>query len=170
MSDEEKNRPEAPESTHSGPPENSEISGEIVVPDKDAPAPPAELPPVSVKPDPEPDAAPGHGHAPAAGEGKHFFDHKKNVDLVLNIFYAGSALLVVIGLMAQFLHWPYHPHSAFADNVEFAAGPTFNNGGFETTIPAFYCFYGFIACTVLVICATQLRKVLMRREDYYDVQ
>ena len=25
------------------------------------------------------------------------------------------------------------------------------------------------ACTILVILATQLRKVLMRREDYYDV-
>lgn len=32
----------------------------------------------------------------------------------------------------------------------------------------FYGFYGFIACVVLVLAATQMRKLLMREEDYYD--
>ena len=32
----------------------------------------------------------------------------------------------------------------------------------------FYGLLGFIACVVLVLAAKQLRKVLMRPEDYYD--
>ena len=32
----------------------------------------------------------------------------------------------------------------------------------------FYGFFGFIACVVLVLAAKELRRLLMRREDYYD--
>ena len=32
----------------------------------------------------------------------------------------------------------------------------------------FYPLYGFVACVVLVLAATQMRRVLMRGEDYYD--
>ncbi len=32
----------------------------------------------------------------------------------------------------------------------------------------FYSIYGFVACVILVLAATQLRKILMRDEDYYD--
>ena len=32
----------------------------------------------------------------------------------------------------------------------------------------FYAIYGFIACVVLVLAATQMRRVLMKDEDYYD--
>lgn len=32
----------------------------------------------------------------------------------------------------------------------------------------FYGFYGFIACVALVLAATQMRKFVMRDEDYYD--
>jgi len=35
-------------------------------------------------------------------------------------------------------------------------------------LPGFYAIYGFVACVVLVLIATQMRKVLMRDEDYYD--
>jgi len=31
----------------------------------------------------------------------------------------------------------------------------------------FYCLYGFAACVVLVLIAKEMRKVLMRGEDYY---
>ena len=31
----------------------------------------------------------------------------------------------------------------------------------------FYAVYGFIACAILVITATWLRKLIMRGEDYY---
>jgi len=32
----------------------------------------------------------------------------------------------------------------------------------------FYAFYGFVACVVLVLVAKEMRKVVMRGEDYYD--
>lgn len=32
----------------------------------------------------------------------------------------------------------------------------------------FHGLYGFFACVVLVLAAKQLRRVLMRGEDYYD--
>ena len=32
----------------------------------------------------------------------------------------------------------------------------------------FYGAFGFIACVVLVLVAKQLRRVIMRPEDYYD--
>ena len=32
----------------------------------------------------------------------------------------------------------------------------------------FYAIYGFVACVMLVLAATQMRKILMRKEDYYD--
>jgi hypothetical protein len=32
----------------------------------------------------------------------------------------------------------------------------------------FYGFYGFLSCVGLVLAAKQMRKVLKRREDYYD--
>ncbi|HIF05849.1 MAG TPA: hypothetical protein EYQ64_02555 [Gemmatimonadetes bacterium] len=35
-------------------------------------------------------------------------------------------------------------------------------------IPAFYPVYGFVGIVALVFIAKQMRKVLMRPEDYYD--
>ena len=32
----------------------------------------------------------------------------------------------------------------------------------------FHAIYGFVACVVLVLAAKQMRRVLMRREDYYE--
>ena len=95
-------------------------------------------------------------------EKKYFFDHPKNVRLVLRSFYAAAAFLGVLGLLVQFAHWPFHPHPAFDEGAGFA------QGGFEQSIPIFYCLYGFAACVILVLLATQLRKILMRPEDYYD--
>jgi hypothetical protein len=36
-------------------------------------------------------------------------------------------------------------------------------------LPAFYAVYGFVACVLLVLIAKEMRKVIMRKEDYYDV-
>lgn len=35
-------------------------------------------------------------------------------------------------------------------------------------VPNFYGFYGFVGCVVLVLAAAQMRKVIMRDEDYYE--
>lgn len=32
----------------------------------------------------------------------------------------------------------------------------------------FYAVYGFVACVILVLAAKEMRKILMRGEDYYD--
>jgi hypothetical protein len=32
----------------------------------------------------------------------------------------------------------------------------------------FYAIYGFVACVLLVLIAKELRKLLMRKENYYD--
>jgi hypothetical protein len=32
----------------------------------------------------------------------------------------------------------------------------------------FDAFYGFVSCVLLVLVAKQVRKILMRDEDYYD--
>ncbi|MEM9380541.1 MAG: hypothetical protein AAGB93_11380 [Planctomycetota bacterium] len=35
-------------------------------------------------------------------------------------------------------------------------------------IPGFYAIYGFVGCAILVLLAKEMRKVVMRSEDYYD--
>ena len=32
----------------------------------------------------------------------------------------------------------------------------------------FYALYGFVACVLLALLAKEMRKVLIRKEDYYD--
>jgi hypothetical protein len=32
----------------------------------------------------------------------------------------------------------------------------------------FYAIYGFVACVVLVVVATAMRRLVMRAEDYYE--
>jgi hypothetical protein len=39
--------------------------------------------------------------------------------------------------------------------------------GFATVF-GFHALYGFLACVTLVLTAKQLRRVLMRDEDYYE--
>ena len=78
-------------------------------------------------------------------EKEYFFDKPENVKRILKVFYIICGLLV----LADFI---VHRHVSF---------------GWEK-IPAFYAIYGFIACVVLVVLAKQMRKVVMRKEDYYD--
>ncbi len=102
-------------------------------------------------------------HSKPPGERKYYFDHPKNVDKVLRWFFIGCGLLLVADVFVKFFHVPFHHHAAFPEQASFAEG-RFERWGF------FYAFYGFAACVLLVLAATQLRKVLMRREDYYDAR
>ena len=36
------------------------------------------------------------------------------------------------------------------------------------TMFGFYAVYGFVACVLLVLLAKEMRKLLIRKEDYYD--
>ncbi len=74
-----------------------------------------------------------------------FFDKPENISKVLKVFYAICALLVVADFIIH--RHVYHDWE---------------------NIPAFYAIYGFVGCVILVLIAKEMRKVLMRGEDYYD--
>ena len=78
-------------------------------------------------------------------EKQHVFDKPRNVKLVIRLLFAICVLLV----LADFF---VHRHV----------------GHVMETLPGFYAFYGFVACVVLVVLAKEMRKLLMRSEDYYD--
>jgi hypothetical protein len=78
-------------------------------------------------------------------EKTYIFDKQENVDRLLKVFYA---ICILLALADFFVH---------------------RHIGFDwEKIPAFYAIYGFVACVLLVLVAKQMRKVLMRKEDYYD--
>ncbi|HEX19801.1 MAG TPA: hypothetical protein ENG78_03150 [Acidiferrobacteraceae bacterium] len=77
---------------------------------------------------------------------KYIFDKPENVTRLLRGFYFISALLFLLDFIL-------HRHITHSwENV-----------------PGFYVLFGFIACVALVLLAKLMRKVLMRKEDYYDV-
>ena len=75
----------------------------------------------------------------------YLFDKPENVNRLLNGFYVVCAILVI----ADFI---IHRHITMK----------------WENIPAFYAIYGFVACVLLVILAKKMRKIVMRKEDYYD--
>ena len=74
------------------------------------------------------------------------WDKKENVDRLLYGFYAALAILVLLDIVVHRHH--YHPWEALF---------------------GFHAWYGFAACWILVVIAKQMRRVLMKPEDYYDV-
>ena len=79
-------------------------------------------------------------------EKKHFFDKPANVGKLLRIFYVICGLLFILDFII---------HRHIYTNWE--------------KLPGFYAFYGFSAFVVLVVVSHFLRRLLMRKEDYYDV-
>lgn len=75
----------------------------------------------------------------------HMFDDPKNVKLVMYILYAACAVSFLLDFVIH--RHVDHPLEA---------------------VIGFYCIYGFAACVALVLAATEMRKVIMRDEDYYD--
>jgi hypothetical protein len=76
---------------------------------------------------------------------KHLFDDPKNVRRVRQALYVICGLSLVAELVV-------HRHVDHPWEI----------------VPIFYAIYGFAACVILVLAATEMRKVLMRGEDYYD--
>ena len=92
---------------------------------------------------------------PGAPEKEHFFDRPGSLRLVLRIFYALCVLMVAL------------------DGVDFVlqllgVGDLRHAERSWDGWPGFYAAYGFVACVSLVVVAKQLRRILMRKEDYYD--
>ena len=77
---------------------------------------------------------------------KHLFDNPNNVSLLLRVFYTICAVLFILDFVL-------HRHVTHS----------------WENLPGFYAIFGFVACVTLVLIANQMRKVLMRKEDYYDV-
>ena len=78
-------------------------------------------------------------------EKKYFFDKPENIKKVLRIFYSLCAGLLAIDLF-------YHRHILHS----------------WENLWGFYAIFGFIGCVILVLVAREMRKLLMRDEDYYD--
>ena len=87
-----------------------------------------------------------HRSADNEQEKQYLFDKPKNVQRLLRGFYAVCVILFLVDFAVH--RHIYH---------------TWEN------LPAFYAIYGFVACVLLVLVAKEMRKVLMRKEDYYDV-
>ena len=78
-------------------------------------------------------------------EKRHIFDNPRNVKITI---YALVVVCAIAFIADAFVHRHVdHPAEA---------------------IFGFYALYGFFACVALVLVAKELRKVLMRKEDYYD--
>jgi uncharacterized membrane protein len=80
-----------------------------------------------------------------APEPRRWLDEPRNVD---KIYYGLIGLCAVVAAADIF----YHKHVHFEAERLFAA----------------YGLYGFVCCVGLVLAAKELRKLLMRDEDYYD--
>lgn len=74
-----------------------------------------------------------------------FFDKPENIAKIIKVFYVICALLVVADFIVH--RHIYHDWE---------------------NIPAFYAIYGFVGCVILVLIAKAMRKILMKKEDYYD--
>ena len=84
----------------------------------------------------------------AAPDGKSYWlDKPTNVDKVVWAVYITCAILFAIDFMVE-------KHGEGPFEIEHWYG--------------FYGIYGFVACVALVLAAKQLRRILMRSEDYYD--
>jgi hypothetical protein len=75
----------------------------------------------------------------------YWLDDPKAPELIWRVLVAVCVLLTLADLF-------YEKHTHFAFEGWFG----------------FYGFYGFIACVALVVAAKQMRRFLMRDEDYYD--
>lgn len=81
----------------------------------------------------------------AKDEKPHIFDNPRNVRRVIHALIGAC----VLSILAQ-LFIPIHAEHSWE------------------ALFGFYGIYGFVACVLLVLIAKELRKVLMRSEDYYD--
>ncbi len=77
---------------------------------------------------------------------KYLFDNPRNVKILLVLLFGGCLVLVIINFFV-------HKHGQFSWEEQ----------------SGFYAAYGFVACVGLVLASKFiLRKIVKRREDYYD--
>ena len=103
-------------------------------------------PPLRNGSDPAPPPLAPTAHIASPDEAPRVWDDKRNVNRLLHGFYALCVVLVGIDLV-------FHRHIGHP---------------WERVI-AFHAWYGFAACFLLVVIAKAMRRVIVRSEDYYDV-
>lgn len=81
----------------------------------------------------------------ANGKKPYLFDDPRHVKLVVRALLV--VCLLLFGLDAVLHRHVSHPWEAMF---------------------GFYAIYGFVACVLLVLLAKEMRKLVMRREDYYE--
>ena len=91
---------------------------------------------------------------PEQSDKKHYFDAPVKVRKFIRFFIISCVFVFLLDVV----FFVEHKHLSFHGEDEFPVERWFG----------FYGVYGFVACVLLVLIATQLRKVLMRGEDYYD--
>jgi len=79
-------------------------------------------------------------------EKQYLFDKPENVSRLLRGFYLICGILFLLDFVL-------HRHISII----------------WEKIPGFYALFGFVACVILVLVAKEMRKFLMRKKDYYDV-
>ena len=95
---------------------------------------------------------PAQNTAPDSGEKEWWLDDPANVKKLLKVFFISCGALFVIDLLKYIPALHIHHHAPY--HLE--------------KIPGFYGIYGCVGCVALVLVSKQMRKVLMRPEDYYD--
>ncbi|MGE3851000.1 MAG: hypothetical protein AB7K09_04595 [Planctomycetota bacterium] len=108
-----------------------------------------------------------HGHAHAGGD--RWLDKPANVWRLFIAFAVISVIVFALDIVVMLTrpaatdaaHGTDAAHAGHLHSHASALWP------FEGWF-GFYAVYGFIACTVLVLVSTQMRKVVKRNEDYYD--
>ena len=78
----------------------------------------------------------------------------KRIDQLFKMFYFGCAILLLVELDMQLTNLVFKEHRHEYHSLEGLLG--------------FYPIYAFGGIVLLVLVAKVMRKVLMRREDYYD--
>ena len=78
-------------------------------------------------------------------ERRAFFDEPRNIRWMLRVFYVFCVALFSLDLI-------WHRHITHSWEAWWG----------------FYALYGFVACVVLVLLAKELRKLVMRSENYFD--
>lgn len=78
-------------------------------------------------------------------ERTYIFDNPRNVKVLIYGLYVICGVLLILDF---FIH----------RHVEHALESWFG----------FYAFYGFVCCFFLVLAAKEMRKLVQRKEDYYD--
>ena len=82
---------------------------------------------------------------------RRYLDDPENVRKLWRFFIIACVAVASIDLLGL-LEIVYHRHvSLFAEGL-----------------PGFYAIWGFVGIALLIFLAKQLRKVVMRPEDYYD--